>query len=162
MSAGRTVTSVSASGWPVARRLSHRSAAAWQLDDPGGIPDLERCTALCEADGSSSVIPWQGNLAFSYALLGDLRRCFAAKAEAWEAAERFGSALRLRWLELERVAEYYWSGRWDQAVRVADSVAPDGADGAQHFMECLCRLWRGRIRLARGRLAGASHSLTPF
>jgi hypothetical protein len=38
---------------------------------------------------------------------------------------------------------------------VADSVAPDGTDGAQHYMECLCRLWRGRIRLARGQLGGA-------
>jgi tetratricopeptide (TPR) repeat protein len=40
-------------------------------------------------------------------------------------------------------------------VRVADSVAPDGDDGAQHYMECECRLWRGRIRLARGQLGGA-------
>jgi tetratricopeptide (TPR) repeat protein len=38
---------------------------------------------------------------------------------------------------------------------VADLVAPDGEEGAQHYMECLCRLWRGRIRLARGQLAGA-------
>jgi DNA-binding SARP family transcriptional activator len=125
------------------------------LGDPGGVQDLERCIALCEADGSSRVISWQNNLAFSFALLGDLRRCFTVREAGWAAAEHFGSARFLRWLELERVAEHFWSGRWDQAVRVADSVAPDGVEGAQHYMECLCRLWRGRIRLARGQLAGA-------
>jgi tetratricopeptide (TPR) repeat protein len=140
-----------------AAALGTVGAARVSLADPGGLADLERCISMCEADGSSSVIPWQGNLAFCYALLGDLRRCFAVREAAWEAAERFGSALRLRWLELERAAEHYWSGRWDQAVRVADSVAPDGDEGAPHyhFMECLCRLSRGRIRLARGQLGGA-------
>jgi DNA-binding SARP family transcriptional activator len=125
------------------------------LGDPGGVQDLERCIALCEADGSSRVISWQNNLAFSFALLGDLRRCFTVREAGWAAAEHFGSARGLRWLELERAAECYWTGRWDQAIRIADLVAPDGEEGAQHYMECLCRLWRGRIRLARGQLAGA-------
>jgi DNA-binding SARP family transcriptional activator len=138
-----------------AAALGTIGAARVNLGDPGGIADLERCNALCEADGSSSVIPWQTNLAFCFALLGELRRCFAARWAAWEAAERFGSALRLRWLELERASEHYWSGRWDQAVRVADSVAPDGESGAPHYMESECRLWRGRIRLARGQLGQA-------
>ena len=131
------------------------------LGDPGGVQDLERCIALCEADGSSRVISWQNNLAFSLALLGDLRRCFSVREAGWEAAEHFGSARGLRWLELERAAECYWTGRWDQALRIADLVAPDGEEeGAQHYMECLCRLWRGRIRLARGQLAGAREDAT--
>jgi DNA-binding SARP family transcriptional activator/class 3 adenylate cyclase len=130
-------------------------AARVNLGDPGGIADLERCIALCEADGSSSAIAWENNLAFCFALLGDLRRCFTARRAAWEAAERFGSARLLRWLELEQASEHYWSGRWEQAVRVADSVAPDGEDGAPHYMESECRLWRGRIRLARGQLGQA-------
>jgi DNA-binding SARP family transcriptional activator len=138
-----------------AAALGTIGAARVSLGDAGGLGDLERCIAMCEADGSSSVIPWHHNFAFCFALLGDLRRCFAAKGAAWEAAERFGSALRLRWLELERASEHYWSGRWDQAVRVADSVAPDGQDGAPHYMESECRLWRGRVRLARGQLDGA-------
>ncbi len=138
-----------------AAALGTIGAARVNLGDPGGIADLERCNALCEADGSSSVIAWQNNLAFCFALLGDLHRCFAARRAAWEAAERFGSVLRLRWLELERASEHFWSGRWDQAIRVADSVAPDGEDGAPHYMESECRLWRGRIRLARGQLGQA-------
>jgi DNA-binding SARP family transcriptional activator/class 3 adenylate cyclase len=156
---------VAREGLAMARSLGDRNVEAValgtigatrvSLGDPGGLADLERCIAMCEAIGSSTVISWHGNLAFSYALLGDLRRCFSVREAAWEAAEQFGSARGLRWLELERAAECYWSGRWDQAVRVADLVAPDGEEGAQHYMECLCRLWRGRIRLARGQLAGA-------
>jgi len=138
-----------------AAALGTIGAARVSLGDPGGVADLERGIALCEAEESSSVIPWHNNLAYCHAILGDLRRCFAARAAAWEAAERFGSTLRLRSLELERAAEYYWTGRWDQAVRIADSVAPNGDDAAGHYMECECRLWRGRVRLARGQLGGA-------
>jgi len=138
-----------------AAALGTIGAARANLGDSGGIADLERCIAMLEADGSSSVIPWQGNLAFSFALLGDLRRCFAAREAAWEAAEQFGSTLRLRWLEIERAGECYWSGRWDQAVRIADALAPDGDDGAPHYMKAICHLWRGRIRLARGELGEA-------
>jgi tetratricopeptide (TPR) repeat protein len=130
------------------------------LGDPGGVQDLERCIALCEADGSSRVISWQNNLASSYALLGDLRRCFSVREAGWEAAEHFGSARGLRWLEIERVGECYWTGRWDQAVRIADALAPDGDDGAPHYMKAMCHLWRGRIRLARGQLAGAREDAT--
>jgi len=130
-------------------------AARVSLGDPGGIADLERCIALSEADGSSSVIPWQGNLAFGYALLGDLRRCFAAREAAWELAEQFGSALRLRWLEIERAGECYWTGRWDQVVGIADAIAPAGDDSAPHYLKAICHLWRGRIELARGRLGKA-------
>jgi tetratricopeptide (TPR) repeat protein len=156
---------VAREGLAMARNLGDRGieadalgtigATRVSLGDPGGVADLERCIALCDADGSSTVISWRNNLAFSFALLGDLRRCSAAREAAWEAAERFGSARGLRWLELEGVAECYWNGRWDDAVRVANSVAPDNDDGAPHYMECLSRLWRGRIRLARGQLGGA-------
>jgi DNA-binding SARP family transcriptional activator/class 3 adenylate cyclase len=130
-------------------------AARVSLGDPGGVADLERCIALCDAEGSSSVIAWRNNLAFSHSILGDLRRCFAAREGAWEAAERFGSARGLRWLELERTAESYWSGRWDQAVAIADSVTAQASGGATHIMESECRLWRGRIRLARGQPGAA-------
>jgi DNA-binding SARP family transcriptional activator/class 3 adenylate cyclase len=138
-----------------AAALGTIGAARISLGDPGGIADLERCIALCEAHGSSSVIPWHGNLAFCFALLGDLRRCFAAREAAWGAAEHYGSALRLRWLEIERAGECYWTGRWDQAVRIADALAPATDDGAPHYMKAICHLWRGRIQLARGRLGKA-------
>ena len=138
-----------------AAALGTIGGARVNLGDPGGTADLERCIALCEAAGSFNAIAWQNNLAFCFALLGDLRRCFAARGTAWEAAERFGSTQSLHWLDLERASEYYWSGRWDQAVGVADSAAAEPGGGASHYMECECRIWRGRIRLARGQVDGA-------
>src|SRR6266498_2647821 len=60
----------------------------------------------------------------------------------------------LRSIQLQRVAEHYWTGRWDQAVGVVDAlVASPGGEG--HYLEWECRVWRGRIRLARGDLDGA-------
>lgn len=129
--------------------------ARMNLGDSGGVADLERCIALYQEQGSPNVIAWQNNLAYSRAILGDLRRCSAARRAALEAAEHFGSARTLRWLELERVAEHYWSGHWDQAAAVADSVTVEDSSGATHYLECDCRIWRGRIRLARGQLDDA-------
>jgi tetratricopeptide (TPR) repeat protein len=125
------------------------------LGDPGGVADLERCVALYQEHGSPGVIEWQNNLAYSHAILGELRRCVAARRAAVDAARRNGSVQRLRWLELEQTAEHYWSGRWDQATVVADSVTAEASSGVTHYLECDCRIWRGRIRLARGKLDDA-------
>jgi class 3 adenylate cyclase/tetratricopeptide (TPR) repeat protein len=130
-------------------------AARVSLGDPDGLADLERCIASYEEQGSPAVIHWQHNLAFALQFLGDLRRSFAVDAAAFKAAERFGSTRRLRWLELERAAEHYWGGRWDQAVAAAESVTAEASSGTTHYLEGPCRVWRGRIRLARGRLGDA-------
>jgi class 3 adenylate cyclase/tetratricopeptide (TPR) repeat protein len=123
--------------------------------DPGGLADLERCVALCEEQGSSHSVGWHLNLAYVRSLLGDLRGSFAAREAAWRAAERYGALEDLRHIELERVAEHYWTGRWDQAQRVAETAVADAAAGARRYMECECRVWRGRIHLTRGKVAAA-------
>jgi len=130
-------------------------AARVTRGDPGGIADLEHCVAICEELASFDLVPWSGNLAFAYSILGDLPRCFATRAAAWRAAERYGSVRHLRWIALERVAEQYWTGRWDDAVGAVDALVAETAEGARHYLECECRSWRGRILLARGEVAAA-------
>jgi class 3 adenylate cyclase/tetratricopeptide (TPR) repeat protein len=130
-------------------------AARMNLGDPGGVADLERCVALYQEHGSPGVIEWQNNLAYSRAILGDLGGCVAARRAALDAAEHFGSARTLRWLTLEETADHYWRGHWDQAAAVADSVTAEANSGATHYLECDCRIWRGRIRLARGQRENA-------
>jgi DNA-binding SARP family transcriptional activator/class 3 adenylate cyclase len=130
-------------------------AARVPLGDPGGLADLERCVALCEELGSSHAVGWHVNLAYARSILGDLHGAFVAREAAWRAAERYGGIDDLRYIELARVAEHYWTGRWQEAMRVADTVVADAAGGARSYMECQCRVWRGRIRLARGELAAA-------
>src|SRR6266536_2765824 len=121
--------------------------------DAGGLGELEAAIATFERQGTPAV-SWHLNLAYALAALGDLGRCFATWAAAARLAERFGSMRSLRSIQLQRVAEHYWTGRWDEAVAVVDAlVASPGGEG--HYLEWECRVWRGRIRLARGDLDGA-------
>jgi tetratricopeptide (TPR) repeat protein len=150
---------------PMARSLGARDseaiaygtigAARVSLGDPGGLADLERCVALCEEQGSSHSVGWHLNLAYTRSILGDLRGSFAAREAARHAAERYGGVDDLRFIMLEQVAEHYWTGRWPEAMEVADGVVADAANGAPHYLECHCRIWRGRIWLARGEMAAA-------
>jgi class 3 adenylate cyclase/tetratricopeptide (TPR) repeat protein len=120
--------------------------------DPGGLEDLEAAIAMVGEAGTPSAILWHMNLAWTAAALGDLRRCFTALAAAERLAERFGSRRWRRAIELQRVAERYWTGRWNEAVAVVDAMV---ATGERSYLASECRLWRGRIHLAGGRLEAA-------
>ncbi len=122
--------------------------------DARGLADLERATAILESLASPGSIVWHLNLAYAHAALGDLARSSAALSAASRAAGRFGSTRRLRSIGLQRVAECYWAGRWDEAVRIVDEHLA-GHDGERHYLEWECRVWRGRIRLARGQVEAA-------
>jgi tetratricopeptide (TPR) repeat protein len=121
--------------------------------DAGGLADLEAAIATFEREGTPG-ISWHLNLAYALAALGDLARCFRTWEAAARLAERFGSMRALRSVQLQRVAEHYWTGRWDQAVGVVDALVASPV-GEGHYLEWECRVWRGRIRLARGDLDGA-------
>ena len=118
--------------------------------DPSGLADLERSIAIAEQLPSLNPAGSYINLAELLSVLGDLPRCFATWTAAWRSAERFSVAHRLRAVEFERVAEHYWTGRWDGALRKVDSLVAESARAGGHVMECRCHIWRGRIRLARG------------
>jgi class 3 adenylate cyclase len=123
-------------------------AARVEAGDAGGLADLEAAIARFDELGTPGGIVWHLNLAWAAATLGDLPRCFAALAAAATRAERFGSLRWRRTIELQRVAERYWTGRWEEAVGIVDELL---AGAERHYLEWECRLWRGRIRLARGR-----------
>ncbi|HEX8135825.1 MAG TPA: hypothetical protein VF880_20635, partial [Actinomycetes bacterium] len=120
-----------------------------EAGDAGGLADLEAAIAAFDRLATPGGIVWLLNLAWAAAALGDLPRCFQALAAGALQAERFGSNHWRRTIELQRVAECYWTGRWDEAVAVVDRLL---AGAERHYLEWECRLWRGRIRLARGRL----------
>jgi DNA-binding SARP family transcriptional activator/class 3 adenylate cyclase len=123
--------------------------------DSGGINDLERCIRVCDEQGSFSSIVWRMNMAEAFALLGDLHRCRETRAEAHRLAQRYGAALELKWIELDEVGHNYWTGRWDEVVRVVDALVDVENSAPNHYLECLSRIWRGRVRLARGEIDGA-------
>jgi class 3 adenylate cyclase len=120
--------------------------------DLGGIVDLERSIAIAEERNSPASIRSYANLADLTGRLGDLRRRFELQARALQSAQRFGDRNYIRWLEALRVTEHYCRGRWDEALRVAETTT---AEWAGREPEIVARLVRGRIRLARGNVAGA-------
>jgi tetratricopeptide (TPR) repeat protein len=124
-----------------------------EAGDAGGLVDLDAAIARFDELGTPGAIVWHLNLAWAAAALGDLDRCFDALDAAAARAERFGSLRWRRTIELQRVAERYWSGRWEEAVGIVDALL---AGAERHYLEWECRLWRGRIRLAGGRLQDAT------
>jgi tetratricopeptide (TPR) repeat protein len=137
------------------RALEVIGAARVHDGDVGGIVDLEHAIAISEELGSPGVTATQLNLAYAFAVLGDLGRSFRVKDAARQSAERFGLPRYLRWIELEATARQYWTGQWDEALRAIDPLVAGWAAAAalpQHYLESACRIRRGRIRLARGQL----------
>jgi DNA-binding SARP family transcriptional activator/class 3 adenylate cyclase/tetratricopeptide (TPR) repeat protein len=120
-----------------------------------GLADLEHGIAIAEEVGTINPAGLYGNLAVMQNILGELPRCFATWAAARRVAERFGAPRWLRSIELWRVAEHYWTGRWDEVVRLVDGLVVEAAAVGGDTQESGCRIWRGRVRLARGQSAAA-------
>jgi tetratricopeptide (TPR) repeat protein len=125
-----------------ARAYASIGGARVYSGDAGGIADFEQALAIAVEANSTFSANAYSNLASCVISLGDLARGFELQAKGREAAERFGLANDLRHFQAERVLEDSWRGRWGAAV----------------VMEDVCRLVRGRIRLARGDLRTASAS----
>jgi class 3 adenylate cyclase len=142
--------------------LGAMGTARVEAGDPGGLADLEAAIARFDELGTPGGTLWHLNLSWAAAAVGDLPRSSAALTAGMALAERFGSRRWRRAIELQRVAERYWTGRWAEAVAVVDALL---VGGEHHYLEWECRLWRGRIRLAGGRVeqaladARAAHAL---
>ncbi|HZD37374.1 MAG TPA: BTAD domain-containing putative transcriptional regulator, partial [Actinomycetes bacterium] len=120
-----------------------------------GLADLQRAIAIAEETGSINPAGIYHNLATMLVILGELPRAFATWAAAGRVAERFNAPRWLRAIELSRVSERYWTGHWDEVVRQVDALVVEAAAGGGNTLECPCRIWRGRVRLARGQSAAA-------
>jgi class 3 adenylate cyclase len=123
--------------------------------DPGGVAELRAAIGALDRLGTPGSVGWRLNLAYALAAIGDLAGSHAELEAAARGAERFGLLRSVRAIRLQRVAEHYWTGRWDEAVAVVDALeaAPSGEE--RHYLEWECLVWRGRIRLARGGPEGA-------
>jgi tetratricopeptide (TPR) repeat protein len=67
-------------------------------------------------------------------------------------ARRFGVDASIQFLEAEVVADLYYDGRWDEALRRADASI---AAWPNHYMESLTRIVRAGVWMARGRTEDA-------
>jgi tetratricopeptide (TPR) repeat protein len=135
-----------------AHALNTIGVARVSLGDPGGLADLERSVAVTEELNSPEVVRAYNNLASTMVGLGDLRRSYELYDRGRRAAERFGHAIFLRFYEVQRMDQAYWTGEWDEAERLStDSLSAPGA----RLQDLDARVIRARIRLARGDVNGA-------
>jgi tetratricopeptide (TPR) repeat protein len=126
------------------------------IGEPGGLADLELAVELAEELSSPEVVRAQMNLASMLVDSGELTRAFGVYEAGRRNATRFGEVYRGRWLEAEQALEFFWTGRWEQALRRVDEfLAADVAAGSTHYMATVCFEVRARMSVARGDLAGA-------
>ena len=132
-----------------AHTLSTRGFSRVMTGDLDGLDDLRESASWPRLANSPQVARGYNNLASITADLGDLTRAFELYAEARRAAERFGDALALRWLEIERMFEHYWRGNWDRALELGDGMLANGEDGlgALHRVDVL--LVRAKVAFSR-------------
>ena len=138
-----------------AQALDNVGVARLARGDHGARKDFERSLAIAESIRSPESTRAYRFLASTVALEGELGPAFELFARGRHAAERFGDAFEVRWLQAALVSECYWTGRWDEAVERADEFVAAAAEGSPHYMETACRRVRSLIRLARGDDTGA-------
>jgi class 3 adenylate cyclase/tetratricopeptide (TPR) repeat protein len=123
------------------------------VGDEGGIDDLERSLRIALDRNSPESIRTYLNLGTAHSHFGDLEATFRVHEEGRREAARFGDAAEIAWLETERLWQFYWCGRWDEAVALADEqLAELDAGGPRSLFEPAARIARGWISLARNQL----------
>ena len=120
-----------------------------------GFADLEQSIEIARAIDSPDIAVAYMNLVGSHIVRGDLRRAFELLAEARRAIAPFGRVHASSWLmQASRVAEDYWCGRWDDAMRRADTLLSERGEAPAYLQSWISTV-RGEMRLASGESAGA-------
>jgi class 3 adenylate cyclase/tetratricopeptide (TPR) repeat protein len=135
-----------------AESLTFRGHARILGGDERGLDDLEDAVEIAEEAGAPAIVRSCANLATSLVELGQLERAWTVYERGRTAAERFGDALGMHWLSVERPYELYWRGEWEEALAAAESLLREQDAGYGGHAGSSVRAW---IRLARGDVAGA-------
>jgi tetratricopeptide (TPR) repeat protein len=144
-----------------AHALNNIGSARVALADDGGIEDLEASLVIALASNSPESVRAFLNLGTSLADFGKLREAFIVHAKGRRAAEQFGDTAGMQWFAAERLWEFYWSGRWDEAISASGAlIAEVEAGSARSHLEPAARLIRSWIALPRGRLDEALEDAT--
>ena len=119
--------------------------------DTDGFATMEESIALYEELNSADVQRPYNNVADGYFNLGRLDEAAAAAQRMRDGWKRFGGVDWLRWAEGQEMRLDFVGGHWDRARETADRWIAD----SRHYLEGFYRVYRGRIRLARGERAEA-------
>jgi class 3 adenylate cyclase/tetratricopeptide (TPR) repeat protein len=143
-----------------AHTLNNIGSARIRLGDLDGIDDLEESIAIAEVADPLEATRSYGNLASTLAERGDIRRHAELNGKALAISERLGIADAIRWFRSAQLESWYWGGRWDDLIRVADELIAEVEAGSSFYLEGLWRTLRGRIHLARGGVDDAFNDAT--
>jgi class 3 adenylate cyclase/tetratricopeptide (TPR) repeat protein len=130
-----------------AHALDSIGLARARLGDAQGIADLEASIAIAVGINSLESVRGYANLGNTLVEAGELARAFRIYEEGRSAAKRLGDADRISWFDAERMYEWYWRGRWDELLELADEVIARIQPGLTVAIEVDARLLRSRIRV---------------
>ena len=120
-----------------------------------GLEEIAESVAIFERLNSAAAQRSYNNLADGYYNLGDLSRAAEATKRMKDAWKRFAHVDWLRWGDGQEVRLLHMSGRWDEAVAIAERWIADAEKRQGHYLEPLWRWLRGEIAFARGDTAVA-------
>ena len=118
--------------------------------DLEGVAVLERAVAIALEHSLPEAGGAYGNLAEAVgSYLGDVNRAALLRAEGLRIAERVGPADVVQFLQGEQVVAWYWAGRWDEALKLADKLLSGAEAGSPTYMDAQVRDIRAKIAFAR-------------
>jgi class 3 adenylate cyclase len=139
-----------------AEALEFRGLARLDAGEAEGLADLERAADTAARAGSSSMLSCYGNLTDVRRRLGDLAAAGELQERGLRLATRFGMPSLARRFTVERIVGWYYAGRWQEALALADEYLGGIEAGSPHYGEVDARITRARIRSAGGDCDGAA------
>ena len=95
------------------------------------------------------------NLVSTLVELGDLERGFALMDRSLEAARRHGHVVAMAWVETQQLDRLYWIGEWEELLSRAERMLDESSSTTPTLMAIDAYIFRARVRLAKGNVAGA-------
>jgi tetratricopeptide (TPR) repeat protein len=140
-----------------AEALVHRGNAKYSRGDEEGRRDIECGLALALEAGD---LPSAARASFTLSTFEpDIPRALELLSAAEELYQRLGDATGTRQVRASRVNRLGSTGRWDEALELADDLIAECEEVGPHRVEWVLRYWRARMRFARGDSAGALDDL---
>ena len=138
-----------------AHALNNIGTARVSFGDAAGVGDLESALELADGINSPEVARVMNNLASALSALGETQRAGQLWREGLTRAQELGNTSVARFIRGNVAYLDFAEGHWDQAAASADEFIAEAESGRGHPLESGLRVFRGKIRFARGDVAGA-------
>jgi class 3 adenylate cyclase/tetratricopeptide (TPR) repeat protein len=124
--------------------------------DLSGLDALEESISIYEKLGSPDAQRPYNNLADTLYRLGRIHETGEVTARMSAARKRYPGIVEwARWNESQELHVHYAAGNWEEALELAERQIAHLEAGTRHYLESDWRIFRARIRFARGDTAGA-------